>query len=146
MGNILLTGILLTYEMPLHLIASSTPYPEMKKNGTTINCPHPLFTALASAAVQQLLTQYDAESAKINATKNHIAELQKKYDELAAQLTEVYISALEPFEKAYEVSEIPEVKAAAADYLKRLNFQLRNVDPKYQEAYEKWNAIVENAQ
>jgi hypothetical protein len=70
----------------------------------------------------------------------------KKYDELAAQLTEVYISALEPFEKAYEVSEIPEVKAAAADYLKRLNFQLRNVDPKYQEAYEKWNAIVENAQ
>ena len=44
------------------------------------------------------------------------------------------------------MSEIPEVKAAAADYLKRLNFQLRNVDPKYQEAYEKWNAIVENAQ
>jgi len=66
----------------------------------------------------------------------------KKYDELAAQLTEVYISALEPFEKAYEVSQIPEVKAAAADYLKRINFQLRNVDPKYQAAYEKWNAVV----
>ena len=66
----------------------------------------------------------------------------KKYDELAAQLTEVYIGALEPFEKCYEVSQIPEVKAAAADYLKRLNFQLRNVDPKYQEAYEKWNGIV----
>ena len=70
----------------------------------------------------------------------------KKYDELAAQLTEVYIGALEPFEKCYEVSQIPEVKAAAADYLKRLNFQLRNVDPKYQEAYEKWNGIVEQAQ
>ena len=69
-----------------------------------------------------------------------------KYDELAAQLTEVYIGALEPFEKCYEVSQIPEVKAAAADYLKRLNFQLRNVDPKYQEAYEKWNALVEQAQ
>lgn len=66
----------------------------------------------------------------------------KKYDELAAKLTEVYISALEPFEKCYEVSSIPEVKAAAADYLKRLNFQLRNVDPKYQEAYEKWNGVV----
>ena len=66
----------------------------------------------------------------------------KKYDELAAQLTEVYASAIEPFEKCYEVSEIPEVKAAAADFLKRLNFQLRNTDPKYQEAYEKWNAIV----
>ncbi|MDT3366283.1 MAG: hypothetical protein LIQ26_03250 [Bacteroidota bacterium] len=35
-----------------------------------------------------------------------------------------------------------EVKAAAADYLKRLNFQLRTVDPKYQAAYEKWNGIV----
>ena len=66
----------------------------------------------------------------------------KKYDELAAKLTDVYVSALEPFEKCYEVSQIPEVKAAAADYLKRLNFQLRNVDPKYQQAYEKWNGIV----
>ena len=70
----------------------------------------------------------------------------KKYDELAAQLTEVYIGALEPFEKCYEVSQIAEVKAAAADYLKRLNFQLRNVDPKYQADYEKWNALVEQAQ
>ena len=66
----------------------------------------------------------------------------KKYDQLNAQLTEVYISALEPFEKCYEVSQIPEVKLAAADYLKRLNFQLRNVDAKYQAAYEKWDAIV----
>ena len=66
----------------------------------------------------------------------------KKYDELAAKLTQKYIDAIEPFEKCYEVSEIPEVKAAVADSLKRLNFQLRNVDPKYQEAYEKWNAIV----
>ena len=70
----------------------------------------------------------------------------KKYDELNAQLTEVYISALEPFEKCYEVSSIPEVKAAAADFLKRLNFQLRNVDAKYQAAYEKWNAIVSAAE
>ena len=66
----------------------------------------------------------------------------KKYDELSAKLTETYISAIEPFEKCYEVSKIAEVKAAAADYLKRLNFQLRNVDPKYQQAYEKWNAVV----
>ena len=66
----------------------------------------------------------------------------KKYDELNAKLTEVYISALEPFEKCYENGSSPEVKAAAADYLKRLNFQLRNVDPKYQAAYEKWNALV----
>ena len=66
----------------------------------------------------------------------------KKYDELNAQLIEVYKSAIEPFEKCYEVSANPDVKAAAADFLKRLNFQLRGVDAKYQEGYEKWNALV----
>ena len=35
---------------------------------------------------------------------------------------------------------------AAADFLKRLNFQLRNEDPKYKEAYEKWEAIVNAAE
>ena len=66
----------------------------------------------------------------------------KKYDELSAQLTEVYIGALAPFEQCYNVSSNPDVKAACADYLKRLNFQLRGVDPKYKADYEKWNAIV----
>ena len=66
----------------------------------------------------------------------------KKYDELTAQVVETYKSAIAPFEKCYEVSQIPEVKAAAADFLKRLNFQLRNEDPKYQADYEKWEKIV----
>lgn len=66
----------------------------------------------------------------------------KKYDELSAQLTEVYIGALVPFEQCYNVSSNPDVKAACADYLKRLNFQLRGVDPKYKADYEKWEAII----
>jgi tetratricopeptide (TPR) repeat protein len=66
----------------------------------------------------------------------------KKYDELTAKVIEIYKSVIEPFEKCYEVSQTPEVKAAAAGFLKSLNFQLRNEDPKYQAAYEKWNAIV----
>ncbi len=66
----------------------------------------------------------------------------KKYDEYTAQVIEIYKSAVEPFEQCYEVSQIPEVKAAAADFLKRLNFQLRNEDPKYQAAYEKWSELV----
>ena len=66
----------------------------------------------------------------------------KKYDEYTAKVIEIYKGAIEPFEKCYEVSQLPEVKAAAADFLKRLNFQLRNEDPKYQAAYEKWNSIV----
>lgn len=66
----------------------------------------------------------------------------KKYDELKEQREQVYISAIEPFEKCYEVAQMPELKAAVADYLKQLNFQLRGVDPKYQADYEKWEAIV----
>ena len=68
----------------------------------------------------------------------------KKYDELSAQLTEVYKGAIPSFEKCYEVSTNPDVKAAAADFLKRLNFQLRSVDPAYQAGYEKWEAVLNN--
>ena len=70
----------------------------------------------------------------------------KKYDELNEQVTKVYEGAVEPFEKCYEVSQNPAVKASAADFLKRLTFTLRNVDPKFQEAYNKWDKIVSEAQ
>ena len=70
----------------------------------------------------------------------------KKYDELSAKLTEVYIGALVPFEQCYNVSANPDVKAACADFLKRLNFQLRSVDPKYKADYEKWEAVLNGAQ
>ena len=70
----------------------------------------------------------------------------RKYDQLQAQLIQVYKDAIDPFEKCYENGSSPEVKAAAADFLKRLNFQLRNEDPKYKEAYEKWEAIVNAAE
>lgn len=66
----------------------------------------------------------------------------KKYDELNEKVTEVYKSAIPLFEKCYEVTANPAVKVAAADYLKRLNFQFRNLDPKYQAEYEKWEKIV----
>ena len=67
----------------------------------------------------------------------------KKYDELNEKVTQVYIGAVEPFEKCYEISQNEAVKGAAADFLKRLCFTLRNIDPKYQEAYDKWSKIVD---
>ncbi len=70
----------------------------------------------------------------------------KKYDELNEQVTEVYKGAVEPFEKCYEVSQNEAVKASAADFLKRLCFTLRNVDPQYQEGYDKWSKIVDAAE
>ena len=70
----------------------------------------------------------------------------KKYDELNEQVTEVYKGAVEPFEKCYEISQNAAVKASAADFLKRLCFTLRNVDPQYQEGYDKWSKIVDAAE
>ena len=69
----------------------------------------------------------------------------KKYDELTAQLNEVYAQAIPPFEQCYEASSDDQVKSVAATYLKQLNFMLRNKDSKYKEAYEKWDAIVKGA-
>jgi tetratricopeptide (TPR) repeat protein len=69
----------------------------------------------------------------------------RKYDELQAKLVQVYKDAVIPFEKCYEVTTNPDMKAAAAEFLKRLNFQLRNEDPKYKADYEKWDGVV-NAQ
>lgn len=69
----------------------------------------------------------------------------RKYDEMSAQLVQIYKDAVTPFEKCYEVSANPDMKAAAAEFLKRLNFTLRNEDAKYAEDYEKWKGIVEAA-
>ena len=67
----------------------------------------------------------------------------KKYDELNDKVIETYKVAVEPFEKCYEISKNEAVKLSAADFLKRLCFTLRNVDPKYHEAYDKWKVIVD---
>ena len=70
----------------------------------------------------------------------------KKYDELNEKVTQVYMGAVEPFEKCYEMSQNEAVKISAADFLKRLCFTLRNIDPKYQEGYDKWSKIVDTAE
>ena len=70
----------------------------------------------------------------------------KKYDELNEKVTQVYMGAVEPFEKCYEMSQNEAVKISAADFLKRLCFTLRNIDPKYQEGYDKWSKIVDSAE
>ena len=66
----------------------------------------------------------------------------KKYEELQAKLDGLYKASLVPFEKCYEISTNSMVKEAAADYLKRVYFQLRNVAPEYKAGYEKYEAIL----
>ncbi len=70
----------------------------------------------------------------------------KEYDALKEQLTKVYVDAIGHFEKCYENASNDQVKAASADFLKRLNFQLRGEGSQYEEAYKKWEEILATLQ
>lgn len=81
---------------------------------------------------------------------NHAVELQEKAsfemdDAKYAMLVEEYDktlkAAIEPFEKAYEVSKDEELKTTVADYIKNACFRFRD-DPAYKEKYEKYEAVV----
>ena len=66
----------------------------------------------------------------------------KEYDALTAEVTEALKNAVPAFEASYAKSTNEGLKAAAADFLKRVYFALRNVAPEYMAGYEKYNAIV----
>lgn len=66
----------------------------------------------------------------------------QKYDQMQSQLWDLYKQSLPLFESAYDVTSNPQVKLASADFLKRINFQLRGQGSEFQQAYEKWNAVV----
>ena len=70
----------------------------------------------------------------------------RQYDLLQAQLPDLLKGALVPFENCYNNASSPEVKAYAAEYLKNISFRLRGEGAEYQEAYDKWDAVVKEGQ
>ena len=66
----------------------------------------------------------------------------KEYDEKMAESAKYLKNAITPFENCFAKAQDANVKAAAADFLKRIYFLLRGESPDYQAAYEKYNAIV----
>ena len=70
----------------------------------------------------------------------------KKYDAMMEQMREVYKKGLEPFEAAYALAkgqaQYDKVERYSAEYLKQIYFILRNEDPKYQEAYDKYRELL----
>ena len=58
------------------------------------------------------------------------------------ELSQSLKNAIPAFEACYAKTADEAVKMAAADNLKRIYFALRNDNPEYQAAYEKYNAIV----
>ena len=66
----------------------------------------------------------------------------KEYDQKMEELSQSLKNAIPAFEACYAKTADEAVKMAAADNLKRIYFALRNDNPEYQAAYEKYNAIV----
>ena len=70
-----------------------------------------------------------------------------KYAELAKEYEQHLLNAIEPFEKAFEISKNADVKLNCAEYLKNIYYRFSSVEDKYMQGYNKYNEYVKaNAQ
>lgn len=65
----------------------------------------------------------------------------KKYSVLMEEMDKALKSAVEPFEKAFEITKDDSIKVAVAEYLKNACFRLRNGDETYMAKYEKYSQV-----
>ena len=70
----------------------------------------------------------------------------KKYEELVSQFEQCLKDAIEPFEKAYELSKDDSIKANIAMYLKNIYYRFVTQGPDYEASYKKYDEIVKNSQ
>ena len=66
----------------------------------------------------------------------------KEYDAKMEEIAQALKSAVPAFETCYAKATDDALKSAAADFLKRVYFALRNEGDEYKAGYEKYNAIV----
>ena len=66
----------------------------------------------------------------------------KEYDAKMEEISQALKNAAPAFETCYAKTSNEDLKGAAADFLKRVYFALRNEGDDYKAAYEKYNAIV----
>ena len=70
-----------------------------------------------------------------------------KYQALVKEYEQYLLDAIEPFEKAFEITANPQVKLNCAEYLKQIYYRFSSVDDKYMQGYNKFNEYVKaNAQ
>ena len=70
----------------------------------------------------------------------------KKYDELDKLAKETLQKSIEPLEKCFAVTTRDNMKLAAADYLKKVYFQLRSVNPEYSAKHKEYDEICKQLQ
>ena len=70
-----------------------------------------------------------------------------KYQALVKEYEQALLDAIEPFEKAFELTRNDLVKLNAAEYLKNIYYRFSSVEDKYMQGYNKYNEYVKaNAQ
>ena len=70
-----------------------------------------------------------------------------KYQALVKEYEQYLIDAIEPFEKAFEITKNDQVKMNCAEYLKQIYYRFSSVEDKYMQGYNKFNEYVKaNAQ
>ena len=70
-----------------------------------------------------------------------------KYQALVKEYEQYLLDAIEPFEKAFEITANPQVKLNCAEYLKQIYYRFSSVEDKYMQGYNKFNDYVKaNAQ
>ena len=67
-----------------------------------------------------------------------------KYAALVKEYEQYLLNAIEPFEKAFEVTTNDQVKLNAAEYLKNIYYRFSSVEDKYMEGYNKYNDYVKS--
>ena len=68
-----------------------------------------------------------------------------KYNALMKDFEATLEKAIAPFEKAFEITDDAEIKAAVAEYLKNIYFRFRSKGDSYQQAFDKYNEIYNNS-
>lgn len=67
----------------------------------------------------------------------------KGYEKLLAQFEDFLLKAIDPFERAFSVTEDPAFRTAIADGLKQIYFRFRDKGDNYQQGYEKYNTYLQ---
>jgi len=67
-----------------------------------------------------------------------------KYNALNTEMENTLAKSIDPFAKAFEISNDPQIKIAVAEYLKNIYFRLRAKDDSYQGLYEKYKTYMES--
>ncbi len=67
-----------------------------------------------------------------------------KYMALVKEFETTLKSAIDPFEKAYEVCTDDSIKPLVAEYLKQIYYRFKDQDAKFMDGYNKYNSILGN--